>query len=717
VSRAFWTSTVLGTWGKPPDQVAWVALGAGLLFAFVGLAPRAVLHFLGIGDHIPNEQRRRFVAGAAFLAAFLSLGYVAFYLRGGPRIIDATSYFLEGRGIAHGKLSWTVPSPTASFRGRFLFFHDPARLSVIFPPGYPLLLAAGFLVGAPMVIGPLLGAGLVFATYLLARELCEPGDPNADAIAMLAAVFSLVCAAVRYHTADTMAHGASALGIALALVCALRGKRTDSMWHFALAGLAIGWVVATRPVSSFAVSIGVLAVCASIERPKAVVIVLAGAVPGIAFLCFAQHAQTGSWFTSSQEAYYAASDGPPGCFRYGFGGGTGCVYEHGDFVRTHLSSGFGLVAALGTTARRLKAHCIDALNFEPLVFLVLWPLAGRMRTNAGLALAVVAGQILAYVPFYFDGNYPGGGARFFADVLPIEHALAAMAVSLVLPSVSFVRKSLVTLFLSFAGFAVHGVFDHIALANRDGGRPMYEPEVAHDAQVTRGVLFFETDHGYNLASVPGADPEKEVVAAHWRGDDHDRLLLERLNHPPAHTYHFTSQGPNVSVWVPTLGSPDLWHFEAEADWPPLLQSGGWAEPAWLSGTCASQERALTLHASGSGPASATFELPVARDGRWLVTPRVVRTGTKGRAKLRLEVLGRPPLPEDDKLVWEWGDDEGANPKGARETCTDLVPHETTLLAGVPAGAAGARANAGARWILVSTGGNVTVDRTTMRFLH
>ena len=96
-----------------------------------------------------------------------------------------------------------------------------------------------------------------------------------------------------------------------------------------------------------------------------------------------------------------------------------------------------------------------------------------------------------------------------------------------------------------------------------------------------------------------------------------------------------------------MGSPDLWHFEAEADWPPLLQSGGWAEPAWLSGTCASQERALTLHPSGSGPASATFELPVARDGRWLVTPRVVRTGTKGRAKLRLEVLGRPPLPEDE----------------------------------------------------------------------
>jgi len=36
----------------------------------------------------------------------------------------------------------------------------------------------------------------------------------------------------------------------------------------------------------------------------------------------------------------------------------------------------------------------------------------------------VLGVMLAYVPFYFDGSYPGGGARLFADVLPLEHVLA-----------------------------------------------------------------------------------------------------------------------------------------------------------------------------------------------------------------------------------------------------------------------------------------------------
>ena len=40
------------------------------------------------------------------------------------------------------------------------------------------------------------------------------------------------------------------------------------------------------------------------------------------------------------------------------------------------------------------------------------------RSWAGRALGVaVIAQILVVLPFYFDGNYPGGGGRFFCDVL------------------------------------------------------------------------------------------------------------------------------------------------------------------------------------------------------------------------------------------------------------------------------------------------------------
>src|SRR5438093_275103 len=78
--------------------------------------------------------------------------------------------------------------------------------------------------------------------------------------------------------------------------------------------------------------------------------------------------------------------------------------------------GYGLVAALGTTLRRLRMHLTDVANLEPLALLVLVP----KTKNARLAQALVVGHVLAYAPFYFDGNYPGGGARFYADILPIE---------------------------------------------------------------------------------------------------------------------------------------------------------------------------------------------------------------------------------------------------------------------------------------------------------
>ena len=350
-----------------------------------------------------------------------------------------------------------------------------------------------------------------------------------------------------------------------------------------------------------------------------------------------------------------------------------------------------------------------------------------MRTRAGLALGVVLGQIAVYAPFYFDGNYPGGGARFFADVLPIEHALAAIGVGMVLPRVAFIRRAVLAIALVCLGFAVHGAYGHEQLANRDGGRPMFEPDAVRDSQITKGLLFFDTDHGYDLALQPGADPTKDVLAVRLRNDDHDRLVYERFERPQAHAYRMTSEGPSVQPWVEPGASADLWRFEAEADWPPFAQSAGWAEPAWFSSTCASQERALTLHTAGPGKASVTFELPVPKDGRWLITPRVIRSGGHGKATLRLVVQGRPPLPEDDKLVWEWFDSDATLPTGP-PTCSELMPREATLLVQSPtvpapdarapdAHAANETHSITAKWVLTATDGSVSLDRTTLRMLH
>ena len=439
-------SIVLGHWGAPPDDVAWVALAFGLGVVLATLAGRDLL------EGIRRASRARYLAGAGLLAAFLTLGYAAHYLRGGPRIIDATAYVLQAKALAHGHLTWPAPFPSASARGRFLL-DEGNRLAGIFPPGWPLLLSFGFLLGSQMLVGIALAAGLVLATYALAFQLSRD-----DKAARLAAALSVVCAVLRYHTADPMAHAASALAITLALTAALRARDGAAPRVFAFAGACIGYVrCCTRPFSAVPILLVVMWVLRAAPR-RHLVTLLVGILPGAVLMLVAQHAVTGSFLASTQRAYYAVSDGPPGCFRYGFGSGIGCLHEHGDFVQARLAHGFGVWAALGTTLRRIHTHLSDALGGWPILLLVVPACVrfARRDARARSGWAVVGLQILAYAPFYFDGDYPGGGARFYADILPIEHALVAASLVGFLPHLSFEKKATALVGLIVTVFALHG---------------------------------------------------------------------------------------------------------------------------------------------------------------------------------------------------------------------------------------------------------------------
>ncbi|WP_437335813.1 hypothetical protein [Sorangium sp. So ce394] len=746
--------------GLPRDPAQWIALalslaallaGAWLLrrgrspaAARPGPAPRRP-GAAGL-DPAPRSGAPRGVAVAAALglaAALISAAYVAVYLRGGPRIIDATSYWLEARAMAAGHLAWPLGEPEASVLGRFLVRSDAAgdaarrgaaEVAVIFPPGYPALLALGFLAGAPLAVGPLLAAALTVATYDLAARFAEGAPASAGSGAriplapLLAALFSALCAALRYHTADTMSHGLAALCFTVALASARRALdeapaaaagaprwwRDPAVRAAALAGVAAGWLAATRPPSALALAAALL-VALRPERPpgtaaagprdgdaaprpsprlgRLAAALAIGAVPGLALLAAHQRAATGA-FASSQSAYYAVSDGPPGCFRYGFGEGVGCLFEHGDFVRHNLAEGYGFLAAAGTTLRRLKLHLVDALNAEPLALLVIAgaALAFRRPRSRALALAPLL-QIAAYAPFYFDGNYPGGGARFFADVLPVEHALAALTCAAIaeragspaargglagrlralFPAPLFpaplVPAALFAAALPLAGFAFRAGFDHAALRDREGGLPMFDPAAVARAGVARGLVFVDTDHGFNLGFDPAAG---DVAVLRYRGDAIDRMAWEARGRPPAYRYGFAipDGGGLASVSIAPLAfdaaPPREALIEGESLWPPRAQRGGWAAPEHAGGTCASGGRLLAVHAAASGEAVVRVGLPAP----WLrgarISPRVAVSGD-GAGEVVLAVDGAP--------VHVWRVEPAASgAPGAPLTCVELPPH-------------------------------------------
>lgn len=714
---------LLGSWGRPPDDAAKLAAALAVAALLCVLTGRG-RSLLGVGP--TPLPRHLFLWITAFVAALLSISYVAFYLRGGPRIIDATTYFLQGRALSHGDIAWPVLEPSSSFRGRFLLYHEAGGpgpggeglMAGIFPPGYPILLALGFGMGAPMVVGPALAAALVIATYRLARTMAEesPGaSPElVEAVARTAALLSIVCGALRYHTADTMSHGATALGIALALDAALRRR-------VVIAGLVVGAVVATRPVSALAIGLVAMALVLRRPRTEAMGVVVRkfvlATLPGVLLLVLAQHAATGAWFASSQRMYYATSDGPPGCF--GPGAAAGCLHEHGEFVAARLAKGFGVLAAAGTTLRRLRMHLLDVANLEPLALLVLVPLArargAARRSPAALAaLAVIGLHILAYAPFYFDGNYPGGGARLFADVLPIEHALVALAVARLVSAPRYLRAAFAVLALALGGFAVHASFEHVKLADRDGGRPMFEPDLVARANVTTGLVFVDTDHGFDLGYDPEARIKNGIVVARLRNDDHDRMLFDALDHPPTFLYKFEIPPPGTPAvpggpppaqatpviipWAPPASAESL-RFEAEADWPVLAQSGGVAMPVFTD-TCASGSRGLMLLPTPlAGHASATLTVPVPKAGRYSISVRIVHGTTLPFAATRGATSPTATLAFE-KERWDWVDVPGA--RGL--SCTDLALHEAILTPPE------------AHFVLEASGGGVTVDRISLKRL-
>ncbi|MEB2322201.1 MAG: hypothetical protein OZ921_06785 [Sorangiineae bacterium] len=610
--------------GLPPDAVAWSALGAAALALAAALAKRRALARL-----VARIPAPALVTLLALAAALLSAGYVAFYLRGGPRIIDATSYFLEGRALSRGELTFSTPAPTASFRGRFLLSTPGGeRLAVIFPPGYPALLALGFLGRAPLAVGPLLAALLVAMTFLLTKALTGRRD-----VALLAALLSALSAALRYHTADTMSHGLAALLFAALVTAALQSGIRAAL----LAGLAAGWLIATRPVTG-AIGVGVALAILRAER-RSLLAFTAALAPGLALLALHQHAATGAWLGSTQRAYYSVSDGPPGCFRYGLGAGIGCLYEHGDFVRARLRDGYDFAAAAGTTGRRLFHHLIDAGNSElfalPLIAgLLLSARVARLRWAA----VVVVGLVLAYAPFYFDGDYPGGGARFFADALPFEHALIAWAMFRF-------RAARFTAPLLLAGFALRASYEHRALAEREGGRPMFEPGALAARGIAHGLVFVETDHGFNLGHAPGAhDATRALVVARARHDARDAARWDSLGRPPSYLYRYDPSAsratPSIEPYLPpplTRSAPLV--FESEAEWPALAVTAGSAYPSYSAASSVSRGRGLGLHPV-RGRARVALELYAPRSGRYELRAFVAPLDAPIGGELTLSAGGR-----------------------------------------------------------------------------
>ncbi|MCH2111037.1 MAG: hypothetical protein MK135_17095, partial [Polyangiaceae bacterium] len=258
-----------GPWGWPQDLFTWTILllgicsicgGAWALFARATKNGETTLRRQSTFSLEKHYRWLRILL--SFLSALLSLDYLQRYLGNTPTIIDASSYWLEAKILAQGGATFSRQAAGALVQGRFMISppSNPGAVGVIFPPGYPFLLAFFFLIGKPLLCGPFLGALTTWLTGSLAMSWTRSA-----ATALLACLWSTICFALRYHTADTISHGLSIpLSIVLLLAttnicrrlaqeCSFNRAERQKLGVLGLAlGLSLGWLIATRPLTGIA---------------------------------------------------------------------------------------------------------------------------------------------------------------------------------------------------------------------------------------------------------------------------------------------------------------------------------------------------------------------------------------------------------------------------------------------------------------------------------
>lgn len=631
----------LFAFGFSRDPWALGALGIALLLA---VSPR--MSWL-------ERHQRRVVASLALIAGALSWLYRLHYLDGASRVIDATTYLLQARILATEGFCASVVGPTASFRGRFVMesLAEPGCIGGIFPPGYPALLALGVELGAPALIGALLAMATVWLTARWAEQV-----HRTPRVRLVAAALSASCVNLRYQTADTMSHG---LSIVLTLVMvsstttliqSLSPPVRRRAW--ATLGLAAGWLLATRQWTGILVLFA-CAVAWTVTRGRRQLELRGFAfgalalLPGMALVLLQHQRLTGSWWLSPQIAYYARADGPIGCF--GLGLGKGCHFEHADAVAMQGGQGLTLGWAALNTVHRFHWHALDVAHFEPLFAVALvgafWL---RSRPSAWPGLAVLLVLPLGYSVFYFNGSYPGGGARLFSEMLPLWHVALATA----LVRLRAVRLGLVA---SALGFATHAWVSHsalamphfgpdpvgleVALSKLEEGQGPADPSSRPQRKDTESLgasatLLVTTAHDFNrgLRRSPSVEVVRDTfdVRSDWFVQRHQES--ERLRLLPS--------GRLEGVVVPEFLELPL-TLETEFDYPVQEVSGAWVHPAHVPLACVSRGAALAVVDAAPG-ARLQLELlgtAATSTAEFAVTVHFVRRDAEGKLSCSERNLG------------------------------------------------------------------------------
>ncbi len=215
-------------------------------------------------------MRQRVTAGqiAALLIAFFTLTAAAEVSRTVferlPHLEDEFAYLYQAKIFAGGHVWVERHEPVKTFWQPFVIQPETSTDGVQkrfgkYTPGWPLLLSIGVALGQPWVVNAFLGMLTVALVYRMAREIFN--EPVGLASALLLAISPMAL----LLNGTLMSH-VSAMFMGALFVYGYWRLTRNGKWRFvwaAASGLALGWIISTRPLTAVAVAAPVILHAAS----------------------------------------------------------------------------------------------------------------------------------------------------------------------------------------------------------------------------------------------------------------------------------------------------------------------------------------------------------------------------------------------------------------------------------------------------------------------
>lgn len=400
-------------------------LGAAIVLTVAVLASRVISWetvdgwLRKIARLITAPSPAAFAAAAATLCTVLTALFAVAVLDGKPNLVDAMAQLLHARFIAEGALAGPTSVTTSFWHMQNSVITDAGWVSH-FPPGYPVLLAAGHLARMPWVISALLAGAAVLFTALAAERLL-PERKAAVRVGVLLAAQSPFLIGL---AGAQMNHVGAAAFIALAMYAAVRGSGATAAGWALLSGAALGAAFTIRP---FAAVVGAVpAVMIAMDSRKRglrapvmrVVYGVLGALPfGIAIAWY-----NARFFGSALRFGYEYSHGPSA----GLG-----------FHVDPWGNQFGPVEAIGFTAtdlvtlgQSLLESPLSAVAIVGAYLLVARRLAFGERILAAWALLPVAANFFYWHHGFFMGP------RMLSETAAVWSVLVALGAAGIVRSLS-----------------------------------------------------------------------------------------------------------------------------------------------------------------------------------------------------------------------------------------------------------------------------------------